>query len=139
MSSLAALLNRRPYHNRLESHWARGVVRDLSDALFDLDAMGLRGFCCPADEYEPEALLAVCKVLGLRGHDELWDLSLFDAAERPPPTRDVVERALKDAFSELFHTGAGDEALASADLFPVVHIGLAALRAAAEKEGVALS
>lgn len=56
------------------THWSRPGVLHLAQALFADDPMGLREFQVPADEYEPEAELALALVFGCKNRMELFAL-----------------------------------------------------------------
>jgi hypothetical protein len=105
-TSLAALLNRRPYHDRLRQHWSQTFVRDLTEELASADPLGLCADGAPPDEYEPEALLAIAMLFGLHRIEQLWPLRPADAARRLRSACNV-ENALRAAFTELFFEGAG--------------------------------
>ena len=111
---MAALLNRRVYADELERSWARRHVEAAAAALARLDLLGLRRMGCPADEYEPEAVLLVAKLLGCSGREALWALP-----RGPFPASSVAEtrEACAAAFEELFGEGYGravDDAAAAA-------------------------
>ena len=112
---LVALLNRRVYADALKESWARRFVEAATEALARLDLLGLRRMGCPADEYEPEAVLLVAKLVGLSSREELWASS-----ERPLPALVAAEMrmACAAAFEELFGAGYGEavEEAAAAEL-----------------------
>ena len=95
-SSLLELLNRRVYFLQLEASWARPAVKALSDAFYRADPVGLAGLGCPRDEYEPEAALALARLHGFVGLEELW------AAPEKRLSQDVGEEAARQACEEAF-------------------------------------
>jgi len=118
MASLAQLLlSRRSYHDKLTGHWSRWRVRELTSVLYAIDPMGLTGFFgLPRDEYEPEAIEILARLLGVHGddpvHDSLWDFqqpASFLLARDSSALRQVCI----DSFRALFRqdcAGAFDDA-----------------------------
>lgn len=99
--TLAELLNRSVYADRLEGHWAETCVEALTTVLYDEDPMGLRGFSLPCNEYEGEAVLAFALAL------DHVDADAFLAAREAPKVSSEKERgrlagALKESFKLLF-------------------------------------
>ena len=71
MSSISALMKQALKPHAL-AHWTRPGVVLLTQALFEVDPMGLRGFGVPTDEYEPEAELSFALSLGCETVADLW-------------------------------------------------------------------
>jgi hypothetical protein len=83
------------------SHWTRPGVEALAGALWSHDAMGLRGFGVPLDEYEPEAELAFAYALGCGTTQELWETSTPERGYAIPEKALLLEY-LRRSFLELF-------------------------------------
>lgn len=99
--TLAEMLNRSVYADRLEGHWAETGVKALTAALYDADPMGLCGFGLPCNEYEGEAVLAFALAL------DHVDADAFLAAREEPNASCENERgrlavALSKSFKLLF-------------------------------------
>ena len=56
-------------------HWTRPGLERLTAAFYGDDPMGLSGFGCPRDEYEPEAKMAFALALGCGEIDDLWSVA----------------------------------------------------------------
>ncbi|NDD92273.1 hypothetical protein EBZ37_09335 [bacterium] len=82
-------------HAKLQRHWARSAAECLTEKLCDLDVMGLVEGGAPANEFEPEALLALAKICGVGCVDALLALPR-------PPTLCANAKALVEAITESF-------------------------------------
>jgi hypothetical protein len=96
MQSLSSLLKSVVKPKAL-AHWTRPGVDFLTEALYYEDAMGLRGYGVPRDEYEPEAELAFALAFGCKATEELWDIS-------PRAAEDFSDEALMDCLRRSFKT-----------------------------------
>lgn len=99
--TLAEMMNRSVYADRLEGHWAETGVKALTAALYDADPMGLRGFGLPRNEYEGEAVLAFALAF------DHVDADAFLAAREAPnasceKARGRLVVALSESFKRLF-------------------------------------
>ena len=101
MQSLSSLLKSVVKPKAL-AHWTRPGVDFLTDALYYEDAMGLRGFGVPRDEYEPEAELAFALAFGCRETVELWEVS-------PRAVEDCSDETLLNCLRLSFKTLFGQE------------------------------
>jgi len=107
---------------RALQHWTRPGVELLSQALYWDDAMGLRGFGVPSDEYEPEAELAFALILGCSSVEELWEVA--EATRAPDVSRERLLDCLDRSFLELFGEPAKvDRNVADAFLEALTHCG----------------
>jgi len=96
MQSLSSLLKSVMKPKAL-AHWTRPGIVFLTDALYYEDAMGLRGFGVPRDEYEPEAELAFALAFGCKETAELWEAS-------PRSVEDFSDETLLDCLRLSFKT-----------------------------------
>ena len=86
------------------AHWTRPGVVFLTDALYYEDAMGLRGFGVPRDEYEPEAELAFALAFGCKETEELWDITPRSSEDLSDETLlDCLRRSFKTLFEQEVH------------------------------------
>jgi hypothetical protein len=98
MQSLSSLL-KSALKPRALAHWTRPGIEVLSEALYFEDAMGLRGFGVPMDEYEPEAELAFALAFGCERTEDLWAVSprsLGDVSD------EILLLHLRQSFKALF-------------------------------------
>lgn len=98
-ASLSALLKQISKPKALQ-HWTRPGIELLSEALYLDDAMGLRGFGVPYDEYEPEAELAFALILGFSSREELWEAA--EPTRAPDVSRERLLDCMRRSFLELF-------------------------------------
>lgn len=99
--SLAQLLKKIEKPDALK-HWSRPVVEALTRHMLHEDAMGLRGFGVPKDEYEPEAEMAVALLLGLQVKSELFATGRCDYFRRLSEARTAPSEQFVDALRASF-------------------------------------
>ena len=118
MQSLSSLLKSVVKPKAL-SHWTRPGVDFLTDALYYDDAMGLRGFGVPRDEYEPEAELAFALAFGCKETAELWDVSPRSAEDLSDET---LLECLRLSFKTLFEQDVHIEVARVEDFREALHL-----------------
>jgi hypothetical protein len=81
---------------RAAAHWSAPGVLHLSEALFRMDPLGLRGFGAPEDEYRGEAQLALAMAFGCQSREELFALEAAPVA--PDHSPDALWALLRRSF-----------------------------------------